>query len=351
MRSLFTANRALSIDEVVEKLHPKSKSLLRKYLEERLIPMLSRLVANIRPTVLVTNLSTCIDTRQRLRADGSAVAVATRLSEDLLRGLFENRYCAVHIKNFCPRETCRQLSEWMTTEFKFSKAWEPEVREGFMESDMYYGIGLPSNFMFSSREACRNYFTQVLPTIQKIRAAAKSGIAPPDQLRLELDEVWPDGATIETLYGRKMFVGLARLMKPEWMVKGAEAEGIIHTDSSPLLNGKRGGFSANIYVKVPATGGELCVWNIAPRWLDLLRSSRFFNLLEQVFLNDGKIAARQQALRELLPQPIKLQPEEGDLIIINSGRPHAVRGFNDGYRATFQTFILYMAGKPLKLMC
>ena len=41
--------------------------------------------------------------------------------------------------------------------------------------------------------------------------------------------------------------------------------------------------------------------------------------------------------------------KKGDLIILNSGRPHAVRGFEDGVRISMQTFISYRKDNILQL--
>ena len=56
------------------------------------------------------------------------------------------------------------------------------------------------------------------------------------------------------------------------------------------------------------------------------------------------------ALRRLLPPPVSLAPEDGELILICAQRPHAVAGFDAGLRVSMQAFVnADGAGKRLTL--
>ena len=44
---------------------------------------------------------------------------------------------------------------------------------------------------------------------------------------------------------------------------------------------------------------------------------------------------------------VEILPQEGDLILFNTRRPHAVTRFFGSFRITIQTFIGYKTGEPL----
>jgi hypothetical protein len=277
-----------------------------------------------------------------IEADGTAAQRVDDVTFDALHNLFTNRTCALHVRNFVSSATCTVLNKWIMSKSQYM--WK--------NTDMYYGLGLPVNSLHGpTANHCLRYFKQAIPTMRKIRETSKS-LAPLDKLRLELDEAWPAGARISTdnPYRRKMFVGLARVMRPEGLVGAATAtEGLIHVDAPVFGDAAQGVFSANVYLKMPPKGGELVVWNIAVKQnAQSRRKAVLVALLANAFSDDHREKV-QSALRKILPSPIIIKPAAGDLIILNSGRPHAVRRFSQGLRITMQTFIAYQEGQTLQL--
>jgi hypothetical protein len=59
-----------------------------------------------------------------------------------------------------------------------------------------------------------HYFASALPNIRLLRNACAPYQCPIDVFRCVVDEVWPSGASLQSLSGRKMFVGLSRNMRP-----------------------------------------------------------------------------------------------------------------------------------------
>jgi hypothetical protein len=148
------------------------------------------------------------------------------------------------------------------------------------------------------------------------------------------------------MYKRKMLVGLGRLMRPEGMVgDSTRTAGIIHVDASPQISEAHGLFSANVYLRTPARGGELDVWSVAPGRLEATMLSGY---LDHAFDPEHR-EKTQTILRRRLPPAHTIGVAPGDLVIINAGRPHAVRGFDEGCRVTLQTFIAHVHAEPLKL--
>jgi len=153
-------------------------------------------------------------------------------------------------------------------------------------------------------------------------------LSPIDKLRLELDENY--GANVAVFEEKKMFVGIGRVMRADGSVN---SELQPHFDSLPPdffpLDGQ---FSANVYLKVPESGGELEVWNVPP-----------------IPANEIVDSDPNKDWRKELPNSIKIKPNVGDLIMINTRRAHAIRRFDEGIRVTIQCFIGYKKDKPLYL--
>ncbi|MBK6694402.1 MAG: hypothetical protein IPG50_19670 [Myxococcales bacterium] len=279
----------------------------------------------------------------RLESDGAPVATERELTTGALEDLFANRTCALRVPGFIDTRTCKALTRWLNE--RELKTWGG--------TDTSYGAGIPVNALSWSPERAMAYFHDALPSVRALRSACAPGLAPVDKLRLELDELWPAGANVssDNPYRRKMLVGLARVMRPEGLLDGlSRLEGIVHTDSSMLLDAGRGCFSANAYLKVPAEGGELNIFPLAMKQPEHVQSlvAVVAYLLQHSF--DGPYRDRvQRKLHALLPTPTTLRPRAGDLIILNTGRPHAVRGFVRGARVSLQTFVRHCAGRPLQL--
>lgn len=281
-----------------------------------------------------------------LRSDGTGIVTAPALTKDLLTDLFERRICALHIPKFCSAEVAASLNTWIREKSSLEN-WKVGVfRDGTAESadsDVSYGIGVPFGLAVKSRDDFVKYFNQAGPLAREIRAASK-GLAPLDRLRLDLDEAWPAGARVARYKGLRRGLGLARVMTPSGLFDGiAKTEGMVHVDTLPVQKKGTGRFSANVYLNVPAVGGELSVYPVSPTSIELLRN---FNLMKHLVNFDPKA---QELIRSKLPPPVTIKPEVGDLILIDTSRPHAVRGFTEGYRATIQCWVDYDAELGLAL--
>lgn len=269
-------------------------------------------------------------------SDHSAVRTVDALSTGVLVELFQtHRACAIHVPGFCSRTTADQLARWIVTNHR-STRWRG--------TDMAYALGVPFRIASQTPRGLREYALRAPSVARRLRHICE-GASPFDRLRLELDEAWPNaGAMIADRKGFKMLVGLSRVMTPDDLLDGiARTEGVCHRDSSALLSSERGKFSANIYLEVPDAGGDLAIWPVAPTRWDWLRNHRVFREMETFQ------PATQAFVRSRLPPPLVIKPAAGDLILLNTGRPHAVRGFHSGRRVTLQTFVTHEPARPLTI--
>lgn len=265
--------------------------------------------------------------RNPLQTDGARVRRAGALTAELLDALFARRICAIHIPGYCARDVAARADRWIMRNSTIVR-WHvgPNNR---IPTDMSYGIGLPRQQTLGNARAARVYAREALPSIRKIREAFAPHLSPMDRLRLEMGEVWTEGVAIAPFRERPGFVGMARIMRPDTVFGGKAREiGVCHVDSSAQTRQ----FSSNIYLHVPARGGELRIWNVR---LDR-RTDR--NPIYRLIKNAAFAPAVRESITEYMPEPAVIRPAAGDLVLLDTSRPHAVAGFRSGHRVSIQAF-------------
>lgn len=170
------------------------------------------------------------------------------------------------------------------------------------------------------------YFQQAGDHISELRRRCLPFASPIDVLRCALDERWPAGAHLQTLFGCKMFVGLSRVVEPS--VQFLAHHDIFAKDAPETLAALslHQQFAANIYLAMPEQGGELQLWQqeMAAELFDQMRGESY-----------GIDPA-------LLGEPtVELQPAAGDLVLFNSRKMHAVASSQQRSRLSLSCFVGY----------
>lgn len=245
------------------------------------------------------------------------------LDTQVLADLLDCRVPLVVVRSFTPPVVCTQIAEYLRSQCE-PRPYTHEIYEDGQVKYLYFGVdrvGEPFNYTFTHWDraaAQQHYYDNALPGIRRLRAAAAPYLSPIDRLRVELDELWPAGATVASFKGRKMFVGIARVMQADRSHASHESP---HFDAlPPAICPLDGQLAANIFIAVPPTGGELEVWGAPP-------------LPPEAVLPDN--------WRDIGGDPIVVKPEVGDLLLFNSRRPHATTPFASGDRISLQCFIGY----------
>lgn len=239
-----------------------------------------------------------------------------RLESQALTSLATGNIIAIRVPHFYPKAMCADIASRMTMSSLYGKyANAPQigrVGQAFFES-------------LVSEEHRRMYECNALGWINEMRACCEPYLSPIDKLRLSIDELWPGGSQLGILSGKKMFVGLARIFG-----SGASAEphqDVLAWDAPDAeeARGLCGQLAANIYLKMPREGGELLIW---PRSLsyDEYQSMRI----------PGSYGVHAAALG---CDPVRIRPQEGELILFNSTLVHAVAKSEAGDRITWSCFI------------
>lgn len=171
-----------------------------------------------------------------------------------------------------------------------------------------------------------SYFESVFENIDELRRRCAPYVSPIDLLRCVLDEAWPAGAQLETLYGRKMYVGLSRVIKPG--VTFLAHHDIFAKDAPDSFQARslQAQMAANVYLSMPDTGGALHVWSkaLSPEKFDEMRGDSYG--IDPAVLGDPALEVR---------------PNVGDLLLFNSRHMHAVTPGTDGVRLSLSCFVGY----------
>jgi hypothetical protein len=248
------------------------------------------------------------------------------ISLQTIKSLISGDSVAVRIKNFCSKRICDEISKKLQT--------HPSV-SSFNKANEIGRIGM-AHFEIDGPEKFLNYHENALENTEKLRDIFSPYLSPIDKLRVILDEKWPAGAMLETLYGRKCFVGICRIMQPS--IELLAHNDRLDRDSPDSIQAKSllGQLSACIYLQIPEEGGQLRLWMKEPE-----SEEKYFNLIGN---NYGV------QLEKLGLPKYEIFPEQGELIIFNTRRYHGVApgrgrprinvGLFIGYRSDY-TYLSY----------
>ena len=223
---------------------------------------------------------------------------------------------AIKVKNFISKDLANALTEKIMAEGYRHYINAPSI--GRIGMAFYEAEGRP--------ELLEEYFEKANYHINELRDRCSPYVSPIDLLRCKLDEQWPAGAHLENLYGKKMFVGLSRVVEPN--VYFLAHHDIFSKDAADSYHAKslRGQFACNVYLNMPNNGGEIQIWRneISAREFDGMRGDSYG--IDPALLGDPCV---------------EIKPEIGDVVIFNSRKMHAVTPSKDDARLSLSCFIGY----------
>lgn len=231
--------------------------------------------------------------------EAKLVLTDSTLNVDTLLKLIDQEVLVLRIPKFITEDACQNISKGLKSTGYSDYLNAPSVGRIGMS---YFETG-------RKQEIIDHYFATALENINLLRKACSPYPCPIDTLRCVLDEVWPAGCSLQTLYGKKMFVGLSRCMQSGIPLLAHHDMFGRHAPGTPEAVSLISQFGLNVYVDVPETGGELAMW------MEEISDDAF---LEQRGKHYG-------IPLEQLPLPdFKVKPAKGDLILFNARKIHAV---------------------------
>ncbi len=131
-----------------------------------------------------------------------------------------------------------------------------------------------------------------------------------------------------------MFIGLCRVVEPNINVLPHQdklSKDAQYIETTVALQGQ---FAANTYIDMPANGGELDIWKeeFSDKTYDAMRENGSYGIK-----------------RDKLPAPyLTYKPEQGELLLFNARKLHAVKPVYGSSRLSISCFIgFYGNDKPL----
>ena len=238
------------------------------------------------------------------------------LNLDALEKLVREDILAIHLPGFIAREVSERLSEQII-ELGYQR---------YLNAPSIGRIGMAFYEAENKPLLVEDYFDNAPRNIEELRERCAPYSSPIDLLRCMLDEIWPAGAQLENLYGRKMYVGLSRVVTPgvtflahhDIFAKDAPDSFQAHSLQAQL--------AANVYLSMPETGGSLQIWEqqLSPETFGEMRGDSY--------------GIEPSALGE---PTLEVCPKAGDLILFNSRRMHAVTPGSGSIRLSLSCFIGY----------
>ncbi|MBS9430458.1 hypothetical protein CE143_06175 [Photorhabdus luminescens] len=246
-----------------------------------------------------------------------------RLDATYIEKLADQEVLAIRVKQFIPSVLAMKLGKKILGH-GFDK---------YLNAPSIGRIGMAFYEAENEPPRVADYFESVFKNINDLRQRCSPYLSPMDLMRCTLDEIWSAGAQLETLYGKKMYVGLSRVIKPG--VTFLAHHDIFAKDAPDSFRAKslQAQFAANVYLAMPSEGGALQIWKdkLSPEEFDSMRGDSYG--IEPSLLGKPEL---------------EIQPDVGDLLIFNSQCMHAVTAGVDDLRLSLSCFIGYRgAANPL----
>ena len=276
---------------------------------------------------------------------------ACNLCRAHLKSLFSHESIAIVAREFLSSQAAENMATEITQKYKNNECsnWRVNTLDNVgMESSDVLTIGTPFNVAISTDTGA--YFDEVRKTALRERSSGRPN--PSDLLRLELDDLWPRGCAVGREEGgdeRGKSSGQVRVMPGPTSWK----DGFVHVDDFSGLSVRGGTFSGNVYLQLPSNGngtgiegakdgdnnnrGHLQIWDVDVT-SDDFRNAENGELPRCLASQDARSQVR---LRKHLGQGVNVGVGPGDLVLLCTQRPHAVVGFEEGLRISYQSFIEY----------
>ncbi|CBN58616.1 MULTISPECIES: 2OG-Fe(II) oxygenase [Kamptonema] len=255
------------------------------------------------------------------KTNQDALLSAKNLEEWHLIGLLDHSIDAVIVPNYFLDQECAIIAERIKKS-KYFSAYPDHPSVSRLGQEL---------FECGESELALEKQQEKAPTLMKeMRRLIHPYISPIDRLRVELDDIWSYGCHLAKLGDKKVFAGIVREHKED-------SPGVPHCDvmgwgflksykdKPNLINN----IAANVYLKMSESGGEIVLWD---EWPTQSEYKIERNIDDPASVGDSKKIGQPK---------LEIRPNQGDLILFNSMRIHAVKKIKTGVRMTWGCLIGY----------
>jgi len=245
-----------------------------------------------------------------------STTVANELTTESLLRLSNREIGAIHVKGFYPADIAQAIADKVIT--------HPDLGHYHKKYTSSVGrVHMPHIDTKWDPVETKKYHDKALSSINDVRSLFFPRISPVDYVRLLLQELWPAGANLQRLRARACFVGAFRVFQPTTSRFYPHNDRLDEETDAPEIQHFHEQLVANLYLKVPADGGELQLWLRDPTEdeMEVIR----------------KVEGLQ--MEDVEPPRLVIHPEPGDLIIFSSRMLHAVTSGSECHRVGMAAFI------------
>jgi hypothetical protein len=247
------------------------------------------------------------------------IRTATTLNRQDLVDLVQGRFIALRITNYYPKWLCAELCGRLLQLPEFARYLRAQ-NVGVQRTGITFFETKGDSALLD------RYYAQAQNMCATIRRVCFPYLAPIDKLRLELEEVWTNGAQLENIHEQTMMVGIVRMFEDCFELPPHQdvlVRDITDSPSTALLLSQ---LSANVYLQEARSGGELEVWGIKPSYSEFLELS-----CDEIHFDRNRLPRSE----------VLYKPCTGDLVLFDSGRVHAVHPSIHGPRVSMSCFVGY----------
>ena len=258
----------------------------------------------------------------------SDVRFSTQLTYQSLQDLCNGDILVIKVANYYSSLACEKILHNLDRDQGGAERYDnaPELD--------IYRLGMAYFETRFNKSLLDTYFSSAEKFNEAVEDICYPHATPLEKFVNDIDELWPSGATVQTLENKDMMPGLLRIILQNQLFPPHQDLLTRDVPNLPKNEHPISQLAVNVYLRNFEEGGELEIWDYAPDDEEV----KYLYTGDHDFIDTDKIPVGS----------LKIKPEAGDLIIIQSSKLHSVLPGKGGNRVAFSCFNAYRGeDKPL----
>jgi hypothetical protein len=259
-------------------------------------------------------------------SESEKLITRVNISREDIENLFTGKVLGIRVPSLLSGEALGPALERIHGLLKDGSRWYMD-RDKQIPSDMGYLMAIPRHRARLEPELIPLYLKQAQGFAEEFDNLFSPGISPLTKLQKLFEKAFGKQIPVEKFDGDRGLPAIIRYMVPENFLEDCP-DGICHIDQQQDFRL----ITANLYLSVPSTGGELKIWDY-----DVQSQPR--SAISRLIKHHAFDPGLRDKIQHLLPPPLIVKMRPGDLFLFDAGKPHAVASFSEGTRMSLQTFL------------